>query len=63
MRNTIKYNLASDRIESQIYDHLAKQHQMKKESTIAGRLTYYDTFDWRLFNKSLVLLFSHLSLV
>ena len=55
MRNTIKFNLANDDLESQIYDHLAKQHQLKKESTIIGRLTYYDTFDWRLFHKSLVL--------
>jgi CHAD domain-containing protein len=55
MRNTIKYNLANDDLESQIYDHLAEQHQIKKESTTTGQLTYYDTFDWRLFNKSLVL--------
>ena len=55
MRNTIKFNLANDDLESQIYDHLAKQHQLKKEATITGRLTYYDTFDWRLFHKSLVL--------
>ena len=36
-------------------DHLATQHTILKEATISGRLTYYDTFDWRLFNKSLVL--------
>jgi len=34
---------------------LATQNKIKKEATITGRLTYYDTFDWRLFNKSLVL--------
>jgi len=55
MRNTIKYNLANDDLEGHICDHLAKQHQIKKESTITGRLTYHDTFDWRLYNKSLVL--------
>jgi CHAD domain-containing protein len=51
----MKFNLTEDDVESQINDHLAKQYQMKKEATISGRLTYYDTFDWRLFNKSLVL--------
>jgi CHAD domain-containing protein len=55
MRNTIKFNLSNDDLESQIIDHLATQHPMKKETTINGPLTYYDTFDWRLFNKSLVL--------
>ena len=55
MRNTIKFNLAESNYESQIRDHLAKQYQINKEATINGRLTYYDTFDWRLFNKSLVL--------
>ena len=55
MRNTIKFNLADDEIESHISDHLEAQHKMLKGSTISGRLTYYDTFDWRLFHKSLVL--------
>jgi CHAD domain-containing protein len=55
MRNTIKFNLANDEIESHISDQLAMHHQMKKETAISGQLTYYDTFDWRLFNKSLVL--------
>jgi len=55
MRNTIKFNLADDEIESHISNHLAAQHKMLKETTISGRLTYYDTFDWRLFHKSFVL--------
>jgi len=55
MRHTIKFNLANDDTESHISDQLAIHHQMKKETTISGQLTYYDTFDWRLFNKSLVL--------
>ena len=38
MRNTIKFNLANDELESQISDHLVTQHQMKKEATINGRL-------------------------
>jgi len=55
MRNTIKFNLADDEIESHIIDHLAVQHKMLRETTVNGRLSYYDTFDWRLFHKSLVL--------
>jgi CHAD domain-containing protein len=55
MKNTIKFNLADDNLESQIRDHLAKKYPMKKEAAIIGRLAYYDTFDWRLFNKSHVL--------
>ena len=55
MRNTIKFNLADDEIESQISDVLATHGPIKKEATIVGQLTYYDTFDWRLFNNSLVL--------
>jgi len=55
MRNTIKFNLTRENLESQISDYLATQNKIKKEATITGRLTYYDTFDWRLFNKSLVL--------
>jgi len=55
MRNTIKFNLANDELERHISDHLVTQYQMNKEATINGRLTYYDTFDWRLFHKSLVL--------
>ncbi|MDX2510793.1 MAG: CHAD domain-containing protein, partial [Desulfobacterales bacterium] len=55
MRNTIKFNLADDEIESQISVVLATHDPIKKEATIVGQLTYYDTFDWRLFNNSLVL--------
>jgi CHAD domain-containing protein len=55
MRNTIKFNLANEDFESRIVDHLAAQHKILKEATSSGRLAYYDTFDWRLFNKSLVL--------
>jgi len=38
MRNTIKFDLADDEIESGISDHLAAQHKMLKETTISGRL-------------------------
>ena len=44
MRNTIKFNLANDETESHISDQLAMHHQMKKETTISGRLNEYTAF-------------------
>jgi CHAD domain-containing protein len=55
MSDTIQFNLSSKDLENQIRNHLAKQYPMKKEAAIDARLTYYDTFDWRLFHKSFVL--------
>ncbi len=34
---------------------LADQYTIKKEPAVFESLTFFDTFDWRLFNKSLVL--------
>ena len=55
MPNIVKFNLAGDDDERQISRQLAARHTIKKEAAVAGRLTIYDTFDWRLFHKSLVL--------
>ncbi|MBW2610749.1 MAG: CHAD domain-containing protein [Deltaproteobacteria bacterium] len=55
MPNIVKFDLAGDDDERQISRQLATRHTIKKESPITGRLTIYDTFDWRFFNKSLVL--------
>ncbi len=57
MSNKIKFNLAQDDIESQIHSQLATRFQLKKDMPETRRLCYYDTFDWRLFNQS-ILLFS-----
>ncbi|MGD8343362.1 MAG: CHAD domain-containing protein [Desulfobacterales bacterium] len=50
-----KFNLPDDYDEKRLIDRLAGQYAIKKTSCIAGKLTFYDTFDWRLFNKSLIL--------
>ena len=41
--------------EKQFIRQLTDQYTIKKEPTVAERFTIYDTFDWRLFNKSLIL--------
>jgi CHAD domain-containing protein len=55
MRNDLKFNLPDGYDEKQFMGKLADQYAIKKESAVAARFTIYDTFDWRLFNKSLVL--------
>ncbi len=55
MINNLKFNLPDGHDEKQSIRHLADQYTIKKEPTVAERFTIYDTFDWRLFNKSLIL--------
>ena len=50
-----KFNLPDGYDEKQLIDQLAGQYAIKKTSRVDGRLMLYDTFDWRLFNKSLIL--------
>jgi CHAD domain-containing protein len=55
MQNNLKFKLPDDQNEKQFISKLADQYELKKEPAIAARFTICDTFDWRLFNKSLVL--------
>ena len=55
MINSLKFNLPDGHDEKQIIQLLADTYAIKKEPSVAGRFTIYDTFDWRLFNKSLIL--------
>ena len=55
MLKNLKYNLPDGYDEKQIVRNLADQYILKKEPAIAERIRFFDTFDWRLFNKSLVL--------
>jgi hypothetical protein len=55
MLKNIKYNLPDGYDEKRFIRNLAVQFTPKKEPTIAERICFFDTFDWRLFNKSLVL--------
>ncbi len=55
MINNLKFNLPDGHDEKQSIRHLTDQYTIKKAPTVAERFTIYDTFDWRLFNKSLIL--------
>jgi len=55
MRNNLKFNLPDRYKEEQLISELADQYAIKKEPAISESFAIYDTFDWRLFNKSLVL--------
>jgi CHAD domain-containing protein len=55
MRNTLKFNLPDGHDEQQLISKLADQYAIKKEPTVTECFTVCDTFDWRLYNKSLVL--------
>jgi CHAD domain-containing protein len=55
MLKNLKYKLPDEYDESQFIRKLADQYALKKEPAIAKRFGFFDTFDWRLFNKSLVL--------
>jgi len=52
MPPTIKFNLANDEVEDQICDQLTSRFQLRKNTPVTRRLRFYDTFDWRLFNRS-----------
>lgn len=55
MELNLKYTLPDGYNKQHLINELADHYTIKKESAVAERLTIYDTFDWRLFNKSLVL--------
>jgi CHAD domain-containing protein len=55
MINNLKFNLADGHDQKQIIHQLAGKYTLKKEPPVTERFTIYDTFDWRLFNKSLIL--------
>lgn len=55
MRAGLKFKLPDGHNEAQIMNKLAAQYEVKNEPAIVEKFTLYDTFDWRLFNRSLVL--------
>ncbi len=55
MNNHLKFNLPSRVKEQQWISELTDQYAIKKEPAVFESLAFFDTFDWRLFNKSLVL--------
>ncbi len=55
MLKNIKFNLPSGYDLQQLITGLADHYAIKKEPDHAAIVRFYDTFDWRLFDKSLVL--------
>lgn len=55
MDNHLKFNLPDGYKVQQLISELADQYAIKKDPAISESFAIYDTFDWRLFNKSLVL--------
>jgi CHAD domain-containing protein len=55
MRNNLKFNLPNGYNRQKLIDELADQYAIKKEPAVSESFAIYDTFDWRLFNKSLIL--------
>ena len=55
MQNNLKFKIPDGLNEKQFFGKLTDQYALKKEPTVTERFTICDTFDWRLFNKSLVL--------
>jgi hypothetical protein len=55
MRNNSKFILPNGYGERQLISQFSDHFSIKKERSVLKNFTFYDTFDWRLFNKSFVL--------
>lgn len=55
MNIPLKFSLPDDYDQKQLIDELSEDYKIRQERTALKRLVLYDTFDWRLYNKSLVL--------
>lgn len=55
MRDHLKFSLPEKYSQRQLTGALAEHYVIRKEPTVSESMAIYDTFDWRLFNKSLVL--------
>jgi CHAD domain-containing protein len=55
MHPTLRFHFPDGYDEQQLINELADHYSIKKERFIFKSFAIYDTFDWRLFNKSLVL--------
>jgi len=58
MHNQLKFRLPDEYNQQQLTSALADHYVIKKELPALKRMAIYDTFDWRLFNKSFVLYMS-----
>ena len=55
MLNNLQYNLPNGYKKHQLISELADHYTIKRDPAIDERFAIFDTFDWRLFNKSLML--------
>ena len=55
MINNQQFYFPEGHDEKKFIHQLADRFIIKKEPTVIGNLEFFDTFDWRLFNKSLIL--------
>ena len=55
MLNNLKSILPNGYGERQLISQISDHYSIKKERPVFKSFTFYDTFDWRLFNKSFVL--------
>ena len=55
MQDHLKFSLPDEFTQKQLTGPLADHYGIKKERPVLKSMAIYDTFDWRLFNKSFVL--------
>jgi len=55
MLNNLRFILPNGYGERQLISQISDNYSIKKERPVFKSFTFYDTFDWRLFNKSFVL--------
>jgi CHAD domain-containing protein len=55
MHDHLKFSLPDEYNQQQLTGVLADHYGIKKERSVLKSMAIYDTFDWRLFNKSFVL--------
>ena len=55
MQKDIKFTLPKDYDQREFIHELQDQYLLQQEKTGSEHYVYYDTFDWRLYNKSLIL--------
>jgi hypothetical protein len=55
MHNDLKFSLPDPYNPQQLSSALVDHYAIQKEQPVLKNMAIYDTFDWRLFNRSLVL--------
>jgi CHAD domain-containing protein len=55
VQKDINFILPKDYDQREFIRELQDQYLIQEEKTVSERYVYYDTFDWRLYNKSLIL--------